>query len=486
MITSKFAKFNFLIVAIVAVVLYFVLDTSGRPSDWQRFFGRMHPAAVHLPIGILIFGLILSALRSVGWIKDGESVVDVALVLGSWFGVVAILAGSWLAQIGGYPDETMFRHKLAGYVATVVAALILYLRHGSAELKWVGRLRQGLWVVVVGALAYGGDLGGRMTHGEGFASEYAPGFVRPLLGEPTPMVERLKLDDPAKTTVFDAVVAPILQDKCAACHGAERAKGRLRLHTAEVIAEHKGDEPLLVAGRPGESLLIQRVSLPQGHDDVMPPAFGAKPISPADVELLKWWVAEGASFEQTVTDTPMPAHIRTLLNFYGLGEIKTGIFALEVAMPDTNRIAALRMKGASVNSLAAGSPFLSVKCEAAANCFSDGALAALGPHIAWLDLGDSDVTDSQLSTLSRLLHLTRLDLSRTGIRGSGLKSLEQLAYLEYLNLYESKVDDAGVKLLEPIKSLQALYLWQTGVTGPARDALQDAIPDLKINTGATN
>ncbi|NNE34614.1 MAG: hypothetical protein HKN13_05235 [Rhodothermales bacterium] len=485
-ISDRFAKWNLVGVTLICLLLFFWIDPTGRAAEWQRFIARLHPAVVHLPIGILVVGFILSILRSLKWLTGDDTAIDLTIVLGTWFGVIAIAAGSWLGQMGGYDPDVLFRHKLAGYVVTVFAALVLYLRKRSTLEQPRNGIQYGAWVIVLGALVYGGDLGGRITHGDGFASEYAPSIARLVLGTPPEIEQRFELSSPTVTTVYDGIVAPIFSEKCTSCHGKDRGKGRLRLHTQDAIVGHKGDDPLIVPERSEESLLIQRMSLPEGHEDQMPPLLDAKPIAPADVELLKWWVDEGASFELTIADAPMPPHIRTILDAYGLGVIRRGIFALDIAPPDSNAMEALLAQGARVSPLSNGSPFLSVTCRRAADCFGEGALGALGQHVAWLDAGESDVSDTQLAELSDLPNLVRLDLSKTRIDGSGLESIKNLQYLEYLNLYGSDVDDAALSQLETLTSLAALYLWQTNVSDAAVSQLEAANPQIKINTGATS
>ena len=61
------------------------------------------------------------------------------------------------------------------------------------------------------------------------------------------------------SSAFEAVVAPIFQARCASCHGAEKQKGRLALHTWERVAQGGDSGPLWVAGKPDESELVRRL-----------------------------------------------------------------------------------------------------------------------------------------------------------------------------------------------------------------------------------
>jgi len=477
MITPRFAKLNLIGVTFLLVVIYFWIDPTGTATGWQQFFGRFHSAFVHFPIALLILALVLSILRALGWLKDGENAISITLALASWAGLKAVVAGSWLAQMGGYPPEVLFLHKMLGYSITVLAAALLYARY-----VYERRVVLSMWGVTLVLLTIAGDLGGQMTHGKGYVTEFAPDFAQRLLGHPDPMSTRFETDAPDSVTIYEGIIAPILAEKCTSCHGPDREKGQLMLHTREAIENHEGDEPLIVAGSPEESLLIKRVSLPEGHEDQMPPPQNAKPVSHADVELLKWWISEGASFDQTIAEADMPDGINTILRAYGLGTIRRGVFALDVPMPDTSLVSALRSTGARVTAVAVDEPFLEVRCSKA-DCLSLASMRELSDHIISIDLSASDATDDDVANLSNFDRLTRLDLSRTKIDGSGLLILADMKYLAYLNLYGSDVDDAALEHIALVPNITAVYLWQTAVTKEGVERLRIQLPKAEINFG---
>jgi hypothetical protein len=92
---------------------------------------------------------------------------------------------------------------------------------------------------------------------------------------------------------FNRDVRPILTDKCFACHGPDpkHRKAKLRLDTREGVVES-----VVVPGKPDESDLVARITA--ADDTRMPPAKGGKPLAPAEIEVLKRWVKEGATFTQ--------------------------------------------------------------------------------------------------------------------------------------------------------------------------------------------
>jgi hypothetical protein len=103
---------------------------------------------------------------------------------------------------------------------------------------------------------------------------------------------------------FAAEIWPILERRCIKCHQApyrlangrmKRPKGRVRLDSVEAIRASKRGT-LIVAGKPGDSLLLDAISLPHDHDDRMPPATEGAPLSTVEVTRIKQWIAQGVRF----------------------------------------------------------------------------------------------------------------------------------------------------------------------------------------------
>jgi mono/diheme cytochrome c family protein len=91
-------------------------------------------------------------------------------------------------------------------------------------------------------------------------------------------------------------VAPILEKHCLSCHGGTAKKGGLSLATLAAARQGGDTGPAVVAGKPADSLLLDMVS---GAKPRMPRK--APPLEPAQVELLKKWIAEGAKWPREVT-----------------------------------------------------------------------------------------------------------------------------------------------------------------------------------------
>ncbi|MBI4621919.1 MAG: DUF1553 domain-containing protein [Verrucomicrobia bacterium] len=113
---------------------------------------------------------------------------------------------------------------------------------------------------------------------------------------------------------FNEHIQPILSENCYACHGPDSStrKAKLRLDRAEFATAAREDhEPAIVPGRPEESLLVEKITATD-PDDRMPPPDSHKELKPAEIALLRRWVAEGAVYEKhwsliPPTRPPLPA-----------------------------------------------------------------------------------------------------------------------------------------------------------------------------------
>ncbi len=100
---------------------------------------------------------------------------------------------------------------------------------------------------------------------------------------------------PSAAVDFNRDVRPILSEACYQCHGPDKArrKGDLRLDTRDGAFAKTG---VIVAGKPGESELIARISS-DDPDESMPPADSGRSLSPAQKDILRRWIEQGAAWK---------------------------------------------------------------------------------------------------------------------------------------------------------------------------------------------
>ena len=113
---------------------------------------------------------------------------------------------------------------------------------------------------------------------------------------------------------FTREVRPLLASHCFKCHGPDEGarKAKLRLDLGgEVSKPAKSGAVPIVAGQPDQSEVVARI-FTAVEDDVMPPAATRNPLSPAQKEVLKRWIAEGAEYKPhwafvAPQQSPLPA-----------------------------------------------------------------------------------------------------------------------------------------------------------------------------------
>lgn len=94
---------------------------------------------------------------------------------------------------------------------------------------------------------------------------------------------------------FSRDIAPILVAKCQTCHGADKAKGKYRLHTFEWLQQAgSSDETPLTPGDPKKSELY-RLLVEKDPDSRMPQKDDALPT--AQISLIERWIKAGAKFD---------------------------------------------------------------------------------------------------------------------------------------------------------------------------------------------
>lgn len=119
-------------------------------------------------------------------------------------------------------------------------------------------------------------------------------------------------------------VQPIFEAKCLECHNPNKVKGKLLMDTAANLLKGGDTGAGFVAGQPDKSLIVERIVLPEDHDDIMPPKGG--PLAANEVAVIKQWIAEGANWPQGVA-------LR-----YKSPEERKAIAALEKKLPTLKRL----------------------------------------------------------------------------------------------------------------------------------------------------
>ncbi|QMW02762.1 c-type cytochrome domain-containing protein [Spirosoma foliorum] len=479
-----------------------LVQATAQPSDWVLFWGHFHPLIVHLPIGFLLIAGLLELDRLTRRNSVSQHTITLILFWSAVSATMACLLGYMLSLGGGYDGETLDSHMWQGIGVAVFAWVAWGVK--SENLGRILSFSQLLYLPALGIalilLLSTGHLGGNLTHGSDYLTQYMPGPIRTLAGVPakTPALKVEPITDVNQAMVYQQIVNPILHSRCVQCHNADKSKAGLRLDTPDMIKKGSEDGPVFVAGKGSASDLIKVCLLPEDDDHHMPPK-GKTQLEEGQIALLTWWIDQGAPFDKKVSDVKVNDAIRPVLaSLGGGGPLETGksngttgpapespVLTMKMAAADPKLIDELKKAGLLVLPLSKEQNQLEVSAVNA-RTFNDTQaqlLPKLSSQIVWLKLGDTEITDATLAQVARLKNLQKLHLEQTKVTDAGLKQLKGLEYLEYLNLYGTGVTDAGLADLASFKSLKTIYLWQTKVTEQGIANLKKAMPKLEVIGG---
>ncbi|AMQ56128.1 c-type cytochrome domain-containing protein [Algoriphagus sanaruensis] len=422
--------------------------------------GRFHPILVHLPIGILVFGVLLIFL-SKKQDKTFLAAIQLAFLLGSIGGVLACISGFLQYQFEGFSWDTVQFHLIFG-ILTTAAGFFFYGKNkrtsDPSTLKWSS-------TALIGALLFTGHLGGTITHGEGYFTEVMPENLQSLFGGAPSSAAPLTLPEEGweELAYYDEVVQPILNSNCQSCHNPRNKKGGLDLSTKEALLKGGENGPVIDPHEFLKSSLVSRMELPQDHEDHMPPSEKRQPKK-EELQLLRLWLENEASFDLKLGAAKPEKKL--LEPFFQREEI--AFYPTVTFSPIAeDTLALLRKKGFYVEPIAQGSLILKLSCINFRD-FQDqnlGDLASVKGHIVYLDLSGTMITDQILTSLGDFPHVTVLKLNHTQVKGANLESLKSLKNLKSLYLNGISITQTDLEKLDQLPRLERVFAYETGLIG---------------------
>jgi mono/diheme cytochrome c family protein/uncharacterized membrane protein len=269
-------------------------------TDFVYFLGRFHVLALHLPIGILLLAVVLEALSRRERFANLRPAVSLAWLAGAISALVTVALGYMHAAEPGFTGPDVNYHRWAG-TALALAAVIIWV----ARLE-VPRLYARVWpggvLLVLLLMTATGHLGGNLTHGSTYLTEFAPGPLRSVGSSDSARPEdkpRPKVADIAQADIYLDVVAPALRERCASCHNEGKKRGGLSVSSYNLLMKGGESGSVIVAGKPEDSDLYRRITLPRDHVDYMP-KNDKTPLTPAQVAAIRWWIEKQAPAEGKV------------------------------------------------------------------------------------------------------------------------------------------------------------------------------------------
>ncbi|WP_443938519.1 c-type cytochrome domain-containing protein [Pedobacter sp. MW01-1-1] len=443
-----------------------------------EFIGHFHPMLVHLPIGILLVAALFILLSFTERFKSLYSAVVLLLWLGILGAVFSCITGLLLAQSGEYERDLVNYHKWMG-IGTALASIILLWVFKKIKIKWIVIALSVLLVLIISVT---GHMGGSLTHGADYLS----------LSTASPDKNELKpIPNIQEAYLYKDAIQPILKSRCYSCHSAAKQKGKLRLDEEAFMLKGGEHGAAVVPGKADESTLMIRILLPLSDADHMAPK--EKPqLTKEEVELIKWWINNGASFKKKVNELLQSPEIKQILKALENGtssvsETKNNsdLPLNEVDAANEKTIKKLQVANISVFPVQQGSNYLSLNFVNASS-FADtiqNMILGVKEQMLFAKFDNPKVTNKVLQTIGKCTNLRRLSLNGASINDEGLKELKDLSNLKSISLVGTKVTANGLSSLAKLKQLQTLYLYKSGVNPKDYAAIKKVLPHVTIDTG---
>ncbi len=257
-----------------------------------------------------------------------------------------------------------------------------------------------------------------------------------------------------------------------------------------MIIQGGEDGKALVPGKPDEGEMMKRLLMPLNNKDHMPPL--EKPqLTQNEIALLNWWVSTGADFTKKIKDLPQTDKIKPVLLALQTGSSsgnennQADIPQQAVTKADDAALAKLKQAGVIMVPVAQNNNYLSasfVSVIAAADSIVK-LLAPLQKQLVWLNLGNTNITDSAMQVIAKLNNLTRIYLNNTAITDNGLSQLKVTKQLRYINLVNTKITAKGLASLKDLKELHSIYLYKSAVNKNEWADLQKMFPKITLDSG---
>ena len=391
------------------------------------------------------------------------------------------MAGYLLYRSGEYQGQMVLQHLRGGvwlFSALAIAAAwqMKFPEKTNGSLRPIYTL---LLTAIVFLTLYTSHIGGSITHGPDFLTEHLPELVQ----RSTPVASKA----PEELLVYEDMIRPVLEDKCLSCHNQYKTKGDLLMTSlAGLMKGGKSGKTMIVAGQPAASELYHRITLPLNDDERMPPPEKA-PLDADEMALIHWWIASGASAEQTLGTGPSGPEGQALIQrylprLYRQARIKARQEQELQAL--TKELAQLGDKSGLVIGPDPESPGLfAVSLPVPPTVVTDKTVRKLLPYadvISKISLPGTAITDETLYECSKMPQLQYLLLPKTCITGEGLPHLSALKNLKTLNLAYTTLDNAGVLYLLQLPQLERIYLFGAKVEPNVLEALRKHLPKVKI------
>ena len=432
-----------------------------QPGLFLQWMGKFHPLVLHFPV---VFGIVISI-----WLffwqhtKIHVDTQKLLLAANALFASVTAVFGILLSLQNNYEADIINWHKWGGVAVAVFSWMFLYILNLKIVVKRI------LAVLFLIGLIGSAHKGAQLTHGVNALS-----FPKSAGSETG---NEITADSTA--TVYQLGVAPILAQKCISCHGTEKSKANLQLHTPESIAKGSENGDILKAGLSGESVLFKSIHLPLDNDDHMPPD-GKLQLTPDELRILTLWIKSGGNFDQRISELAKNDSLFLLVNKYQA--VVNQKASLNFNLPGLEEF---NSNYCSVNYLFNGSDEVEVNFFQGANYNRENLkrLEKIKTSIVSLNMQGMPLTKEDIDIILQFSNLQKVNLNSTGLDIGSLERLKTLTKLKSVSISGIDFEETEFDKFLAGAKFSSVNVWSQKAGKKQLEKVIAKYPDIKIIVG---
>jgi len=450
------------------LLLIAIFNEKLKLGIYLEWLGKMHPLFLHFPI-------VLGTLIGIYFIIDKKNSINEknlhAILVGNALlsSVVAIL-GIFLSKKDNYDAQLILLHQWGGVGIAFISWAFIYLQK-SQIFKNKYNFRVQFSIVYLLVIVIFTHKGAQLTHGANVIS-----FPQK---EETDKVQIVKAVIDSNATLYVKAVAPILQQKCVSCHGADKVKGELLLNTPDNILKGGKDGNILSFDKDKESMLFERIHLDITHKKHMPPD-GKAQLTTEEVAIISKWIKAGGDFKVKMRELAKTDSLFLLANKYTPVD-NTKVIG-KTGLPDLKEY---NSSYCTVNYIFNGSDAIEVDFFQR-NFYSQEVLKKLEKvkdQIIRLNMQNMPLTLEDINIISQFNNVENININYVPLDIKAIEPLKKLKKLKYLSICGIKFSEADLNAFLKGATFSKINVWSNVNNQAQLEKLATQYPKIKITIG---
>lgn len=436
---------------------------------YMEWLGKMHPLFLHFPIVIGIFICLYFILDK----KNGldEKIMHATLVANAFLSSIVCILGLFLSKQDNYDEGLIYLHQWGGIAMAMIGWGLIYIEQKNNRFKTNYIIRVEFSIAYLLLILLFTHKGAQLTHGTNILN-----FPK-IENLDTAQIKKSLTD--SNTTVYNRVIAPILQQKCVSCHGKDKMKGDLLLNSPTNILKGGKGGPILTFDKQKESILLERIHLDIAQKKHMPPN-GKLQLTPDEISILKRWIKAGSDFKIKLQNLAKTDTLFLLANNYKPADnVERKVLT---NLPDLKEF---NSNYCSVNYLFNNTT--QVEVHFFQRDFYNRAdlkkLIKIQDQIVNLNMQGMPLTMEDIKIISGFKNVENLNLNYTGLHLKTMGPIKFLKNLKSLAICAIQFNNSDLKKFLIGSPLQQVHIWSSEIGKESLESLAAGYPKIKWTIG---